>query len=933
MVVRGPEEARITEAWRYSPGTGVGVVQQDLKLKPPGDWKGADCAHFVSCCIGRPQTWSGYLGGGLDLESDYGSVYGRVGAQSLVDWLKGRGWATVVDCLDAMQPGDVVAYDLRGDERFDHVALYVGGGEVAAHSESKCGTDWRLDYAPGTFHYAFLHIASEIAPGPPTVETLPATGIGPTSAVLNGRVVSDGGFPILRKGFNWGTTADGTGWTGKFVWGDAFTISLSGLKPGTTYYFCAWAANSAGWAPGKVLSFNITTGAPTVETLPASSVTSSSAVLSGKVVSDGGFPVLRKGINWGMTPDGRDWTGKVVLGDAFTIWVSGLKPGTMYYFCAWAANSAGWASGKVLSFNITTGAPTVETLPASSVTSSSAVLSGKVVSDGGFPILRKGFNWGTTADGTGWTGKLVSGDVFAISLSGLKPGTTYYFYAWASNSAGWASGKVLSFNITTGAPTVETLPASSVTSSSAVLSGKVVSDGGFAILRKGFNWGTTPDGTGWTGKLVSGGAFSISLSGLKPGTTYYFYAWASNSAGWVSGNVLSFATLAAPDPGDRPGTARDLGVLGQIPPVSEWVGSADKDDYYRFDVSSTQDVTVRLHGLTGNANMRFIQDVNRNGFVDSGEVLVESSRYGTSEESIIQRLNPGTYYVHLYPSYEDSAYYTLTLTATAAPPDPGDMLLTAHNAGTLSGTWSRDDWVGSADLNDYYKFALPFGRDVTVRLHGLTGDADVRLIRDANGNGIVDMGEELASSSRYGTSEESIIKGLDPGTYYVRVYTWDRSAYYTLSLVAMPRTLALGSEIGPEQNPGAETSALEGNRHGGAPDDITGSFDDTAASDIPSQDAYRSGLGRPLPALLWPVILNVDGNQFLGLTFTYAADAADVRMVLEASQDLKHWVEVESRTDLIGSVDDGTILIRMVENSPISAETVRFLRLKVEATE
>ena len=41
--------------WSYQPGTSVGVVQNDLDSQA-GTWRGIDCAHFASCCIGSPAT-------------------------------------------------------------------------------------------------------------------------------------------------------------------------------------------------------------------------------------------------------------------------------------------------------------------------------------------------------------------------------------------------------------------------------------------------------------------------------------------------------------------------------------------------------------------------------------------------------------------------------------------------------------------------------------------------------------------------------------------------------------------------------------------------------------------------------------------------------------------------------------------------------------
>ena len=50
------------------------------------------------------------------------------------------------------------------------------------------------------------------------------------------------------------------------------------------------------------------------------------------------------------------------------------------------------------------------------------------------------------------------------------------------------------------------------------------------------------------------------------------------------------------------------------------------------------------------------------------------------------------------------------------------------------------------------------------------GNADLALIRDANGNGVVDAGEVLASSALGGNQLDRVSKAVSAGTYFVR--TW-----------------------------------------------------------------------------------------------------------------------------------------------------------------
>ena len=92
----------------------------------------------------------------------------------------------------------------------------------------------------------------------PGITTTTVTNILYATATSGGTVTEDGGDPNILEGVCWGTssgptiennrTADGLG-TGQFV------SSLTGLKPGTSYYLRAYATNSAGTSYGSELRF------------------------------------------------------------------------------------------------------------------------------------------------------------------------------------------------------------------------------------------------------------------------------------------------------------------------------------------------------------------------------------------------------------------------------------------------------------------------------------------------------------------------------------------------------------------------------------------------------------------------------------------------------------------------------------------------------
>jgi Beta-propeller repeat/Bacterial pre-peptidase C-terminal domain len=121
-------------------------------------------------------------------------------------------------------------------------------------------------------------------------------------------------------------------------------------------------------------------------------------------------------------------------------------------------------------------------------------------------------------------------------------------------------------------------------------------------------------------------------------------------------------------------------------------------------------------------------------------------------------------------------------------PDPGSTLGTAYNVGTVNGRSSiLSDSVGASDLNDYLRFTLgASASSLSVSLSGLSANANLQVVRDANNNGTIDVGEVIGNSTLAGTASERInLSNLAAGNnYYVRVYQASGSTNYNLTLVA-----------------------------------------------------------------------------------------------------------------------------------------------------
>ena len=94
----------------------------------------------------------------------------------------------------------------------------------------------------------------------------------------------------------------------------------------------------------------------------------------------------------------------------------------------------------------------------------------------------------------------------------------------------------------------------------------------------------------------------------------------------------------------------------------------------------------------------------------------------------------------------------------------GNAIPTAFNVGSnLRGNANYRGSINIPDADDYYRFAIANRANLTLGLTGLTADLNLQLLTAS--------GTVLQSSLLEGQASESIVQGLDAGTYYARVFT------------------------------------------------------------------------------------------------------------------------------------------------------------------
>jgi hypothetical protein len=212
------------------------------------------------------------------------------------------------------------------------------------------------------------------------------------------------------------------------------------------------------------------------------------------------------------------------------------------------------------------------------------------------------------------------------------------------------------------------------------------------------------------------------------------------------------------------------------------VSTNDAADTFRFTMGSTGNFNASLTGIQSgrDVDMRLIRDANNNGIVDSGEVMV-SSTYGSNRDEAInvRNLGAGSYILQTYLYSGSSSNYTLRMSNDF----PSDLLPTEVNAGTIGSTPSSfTNSVSTNDAADVFQFTLGGTSNINLVLSDMSADADLRLVRDSNNNGMVDAGEVIASSTRGGSASEWISRTLGAGNYFAQVYQYSGNTSYDLDL-------------------------------------------------------------------------------------------------------------------------------------------------------
>ena len=148
---------------------------------------------------------------------------------------------------------------------------------------------------------------------------------------------------------------------------------------------------------------------------------------------------------------------------------------------------------------------------------------------------------------------------------------------------------------------------------------------------------------------------SINLEAQAGGT---YFARVNYFSGGSDGRINYDLDLSANSsgPSDVFGVEQNLGNLNADVTRFGWVGSTDTVDTYEFQLGWFEGVNISLSGLSSDADIRLVQDLNNDSVIQSNEIIGSSTMGGSFNELISGIQDPGTYQLQVYQFSGDTTY-------------------------------------------------------------------------------------------------------------------------------------------------------------------------------------------------------------------------------------------------------------------------------------
>ncbi len=415
----------------------------------------------------------------------------------------------------------------------------------------------------------------------PTLTTGPATSVANTSATLTGSLYNPAGDTLVSgPSFCYQTTSftvgTCTGTTTQAVAGTSspsgteYSLGLTGLTAGQTYYFEALATDqtTGGAIYGQVQSF---TAAPIVTASPVTHIADTSATANGNLYNPNGdsaqVQFCYSTTSFSSGPCSGTLAGSIAgatVGStsAWSSNLTSLSPGTTYYVEMVVTDSTLSTTFYSPVETFTTG-PVITTTAALNTRSNSTTLSANLYNPGTDSGTTVTFCYSTTSFLSGGCGSTpvaasagtTSGSttVYTANLTSLTPGATYYYEAVLNDPAATPTVRYGGVQTVVTGPIVTTAAATGSTSSATTLNGTINNPNSVSLGSITFCYQlTTFTSGGCTGSSVSAVAgstigtttsYSAQINSLNPYTSYYYELVSTPSVGApYYGGVDTFQT-------------------------------------------------------------------------------------------------------------------------------------------------------------------------------------------------------------------------------------------------------------------------------------------------------------------------------------------------------------------------------------------------------
>jgi len=201
----------------------------------------------------------------------------------------------------------------------------------------------------------------------------------------------------------------------------------------------------------NAISISITV--PSTSLIRTTNITKNTCIVFADIESDGGAAITERGVCYKTTTNPTIADNKIVSTGTiggYSVTLTGLIPNTTYYYRSYATNAKGVAYSNQMSFTTIKDSvvniislPAITTNPLTNVSGTSFTANATIVSNGGAPIIQKGFCYKTyhNPDTTNTSiADTMQSTTFSNNITGLIAGNTYYVRAYAINSKGISYG-------------------------------------------------------------------------------------------------------------------------------------------------------------------------------------------------------------------------------------------------------------------------------------------------------------------------------------------------------------------------------------------------------------------------------------------------------------------------------------------------------------